>query len=245
MSSRVEHIGNATLYLGDCLEILPVLGPVDAVVTDPPYGLGKLFSGGGWARKSAFVQNNDRVWDEINPEAVYRLIDLQVPSIIWGGNNYELPPQRGWLVWEKDGAGTAFTLGHGELAWTNIKQPIRFFKHPRHKATGKHAPVHGTQKPVSLMKWCLNFLPKYAAYSQIVLDPFMGSGTTGVACAELGRKFIGIEIDPKYFDIACKRIEDAYKQGDLFVEPPAKAVQKSFEMSASQDTSTATEGEKG
>jgi site-specific DNA-methyltransferase (adenine-specific)/modification methylase len=80
---------------------------------------------------------------------------------------------------------------------------------------------HPTQKPIAVMEWCLSFLPD----CQTILDPFMGSGTTGVACAKLGRKFIGIEIEPRYFDIACKRIEDAYKQPDLFIEPPKKPEQ--------------------
>ena len=85
----------------------------------------------------------------------------------------------------------------------------------------KGAKQHPTQKPVKVMEWCLGFLPD----ARTILDPFMGSGTTGVACAKLGRKFIGIELEPEYFDIACKRIEDAYKQPDLFVEPPKKAEQ--------------------
>ena len=75
---------------------------------------------------------------------------------------------------------------------------------------------HPTQKPTAIMEWCLGFVPN----AQTILNPFMGSGTTGVACARLGRRFIGIEIEPRYFDIACRRIEDAYKQADLFVDAP-------------------------
>jgi len=88
---------------------------------------------------------------------------------------------------------------------------------------------HPTQKPIEVMCWCIERLPDGA---NTILDPFMGSGTTGVACAKLGRKFIGIEIEPKYFDIACRRIEAAYAQPDMFIVPPAKPVQASFEMAA-------------
>jgi DNA modification methylase len=83
------------------------------------------------------------------------------------------------------------------------------------------ARVHPTQKPVALMQWCLGFLPD----ARTILDPFMGSGTTGVACVKLGRRFIGIEIDESYFEIACKRIRDAYAQPDMFIEPAPKPVQ--------------------
>ena len=86
--------------------------------------------------------------------------------------------------------------------------------------------LHPTQKPVELMLWCLEFFQ----HSNTILDPFMGSGTTGVACARLGRRFIGIEIEPKYFDIACKRIEQAYRQPDLFIERPAKPVQEAMAL---------------
>ena len=108
----------------------------------------------------------------------------------------------------------------GELAWTSRDGALReFVRCP--KAMDKE---HPTQKPVALMRWCIEFFP----LAGTILDPFMGSGTTGVACAKLGRKFIGIEIEPKYFDIACKRIEEAYRQPDLFIEPPAKAMQETL-----------------
>ena len=100
-----------------------------------------------------------------------------------------------------------------ELAWTNLDKPARRFRELR---TPDGAKEHPTQKPRSLMKWCINHLPDT---SETILDPFMGSGTTGVACVELGRKFIGIEIDEKYFDIACERISRAERQGDLFRKP--------------------------
>lgn len=152
--------GSVRLYRADCLEILPTLDGVDAVVTDPPYGNKSKFQGGGWARKSEYIRDGAS-WDD-KPADVSHLIEMNLPTIIWGGNYFRLPPSRGWLVWEKDGAGTTFTLGHGELAWTNLDIPIRFFKHPRHKATGKHRPVHPTAKPLRLMEWCLSFVPDEA-----------------------------------------------------------------------------------
>ena len=122
-----------------------------------------------------------------------------------------LPPTFGYLVWDKKIDGLNF--GEVEFCWTNQKFAPRVFRYRAVAVDG--GKQHPTQKPVQLMKWCIGFLPD-TGYS--IFDPFMGSGTTGVACIKIGRKFIGIEREPKYFDIACRRIEDAYKQPDLFVE---------------------------
>lgn len=208
---RKEVIGDCTLYLGDCLEILPTLEKVDAVITDPPYGIAGIWKGGfghGWgkAKEKAEMRNS---WDS-KPADVGPLLSLGVPTIIWGGNYFPLPPNRSWLVWRKE-VNPTLTLGDAELAWTNLDKPIRVFDHPRNKLTGNNVPPHPTQKPVPLMEWCVKFIDV-----ETILDAFMGSGTTGVACANLGRKFIGIEIEPKYFDIACERITNAYRQERLF-----------------------------
>jgi len=105
-----------------------------------------------------------------------------------------------------------------ELAWTNIDQAVRMINYLWNGfQRAEPAPrEHPTQKPIGVMKWCIEFLPD----AQTILDPFMGSGTTGVAAVKLGRRFIGIEIEPKYFDIACRRISDALKQPDMFIEKP-------------------------
>ena len=124
-----------------------------------------------------------------------------------------------WLIWDK--GQEKFSLADFEIAWCSQNKASRRLVFPRSRALGD-GKEHPTQKPVAVMKWCLGFLPK----AQTILDPFMGSGTTGVACAKLGRKFIGIEIEPKYFDIACRRIEEAYKQPDMFIELPARAKQE-------------------
>ena len=217
--SRIEHIGDATLYLGDCLDILPTLGKVDAVVTDPPYGIAEKWKGGfstkhGWGKaKDESVIRNE--WDgrPLDRDALRIVLAAAREHIIWGGNYFELPPSRCWLVWNKPERG--FTLAEAELAWTNRDNVVRVFDCPRSEPDREHP----TQKPVALMSWCVQ------KTSGVVLDPFMGSGTTGVACAKLGRKFIGIEIHEPYFDIACRRIEEAYRQPRLFAEPRPKATQ--------------------
>ena len=220
---RVEQIGDATLYLGDCLEIMPTLPKVDAVVTYHPYGLGDKWLGGRAHTKTQwklFDGGENMGWDSSAcSEAIPLIVNASQTAIVWGGNYYDLPPKRGWLIWDK--VVRNFSSGHVEMAWTTLDQPIRAFNYARGELATE-GKSHPTQKPLPLMKWCLGFLPD----AETILDPFMGSGTTGVACAKLGRKFIGIELDPGYFDIACKRIEEAYKQPDLFIEPPKKPIQE-------------------
>jgi site-specific DNA-methyltransferase (adenine-specific) len=219
---RIEHLAEGmTLYLGDCREILPTLGRVDAVVTDPPYGIGyaaQPIVGKGKAHSN----HEKKSWDD-EPVDLGPIIALRVPTIIWGGNYYDLPRRRGWLSWYKPDAPPS--LSHFELAWTSIDRTSKQFCWSIAATNGERA-GHPTQKPVDLMKWCLGFLPD----ERTILDPFMGSGTTGVAAVKLGRKFIGIEIEPKYFDIACRRISDALKQPDLFIAPPKPAKQEALEI---------------
>ena len=195
---------------GDCLEVLKSLpsGSVDAVVTDPPYGIARVWKGGfgrGWARaQSQATQRN--AWDNKPPsqEVFEAVLSLGVPTAIWGGNYFTLPPSRGWLVWNKPERG--FTLSEAELAWTNRDMVMRVCD-CRRSDPGR---THPTQKPVKLMEWCLDKLR--VPEGGTVLDPFMGSGTTGVACVQTGRKFIGIEIDAGYCEIARKRIEEAERK---------------------------------
>lgn len=211
--SRIEQIGGATLYLGDCHDIIPSVGHIDAVVTDPPYGIGINKSN----RLSVSKGHGNESWDDQAADLTW-LIPLGVPSIIWGGNYFDLPPTRAPLVWDKNNAGRDFA--DFEMAWTNLDMVARrIVFRPMNMDGGKE---HPTQKPIDVMKWCLGHLPLEA---RIVLDPFMGSGSTGVACAKVGREFIGIERESKYFDIACRRIEDAYRQPDIFIAAPAKPAQ--------------------
>ena len=207
---RVEQIGDCTLYLADCMDILPTLGKVDAVVTDPPYGIGITKSN----RLSVSRGMGGKSWDDEAPDLSF-LPD--VPSIIWGGNYFDLPPTRAPLVWDKNNAGRDFA--DFEMAWSNLDMVARrIVLRPMNMDGGK---VHPTQKPIAVMEWCLSFLPD----SELIADPFMGSGTTGVACVNLGRKFIGIEKEPEYFDIACQRIQDAVNQPQLFSEQAPEPVQ--------------------
>ena len=219
---RVEHIGDATLYLGDCREILPTLGKVDAVVTDPPYGIARLWSGEQRGKNgTSRLWTGDNDWDrQTAPDEVAAARALAPKSIIWGGNYYDLPPSRGYLVWDKM---QEFSNADSELAWCSWDQTPRTFRYARAQLASE-GKEHPTQKPAPLMEWCLGFLPE----ARTILDPFMGSGTTGVACARLGRTLIGIEREPTYFDIACRRIEEAYKQPRLFDEPPPKPQQGSI-----------------
>lgn len=216
------EIGDCKLALGDCREILPTLGRVDAVVTDPPYGIGKdgqkKTTGGHGGRKAYDFLG----WDSERPDpSIFELIlSAGNQHVIWGGNYFAdlFPPTGKWLVWDK---GQRINQSDGELAWTSKQGALRIFDLNRVSLMTDGA-VHPTQKPVEIMRWSILQLENPAT----ILDPFMGSGTTGVACAKLGRKFIGIELEPKYFDIACKRIEDAYKQPDFFIEPPKPAKQE-------------------
>jgi DNA modification methylase len=209
---RVETIGDATLYLGDCLEILPMLGKVDAVVTDPPYGINaardRHSEQWGWKDYPAGG------WDKERPtREVFDCLNYAAPIVvIWGGNYFaDLLPAKGkWLIWDK--GQTDFSLADAELAWTSLDGATRRIVYPRARAM-QDGKEHPTQKALRVMEWTID---QAASDAQTILDPFMGSGTTGVACANLGRRFIGIEIEPKYFDIACRRIADAYKQPRLF-----------------------------
>ncbi len=190
-----------------------MLGKVDAVVTDPPYGIGEH---GGACRtrgKPGYSKHENLGWDNERPDAATfdALLASSDEQIIWGGNYFAdlLPPTMGWLYWRKLMGGD---FADGELAWTSRNRALReFIKCP--KGMDKE---HPCEKPVPLMRWCLDFLPD----AQIILDPFMGTGTTGVAAIQNGRSFIGIEREPAFFDVACRRIREANGDdaGPLFGE---------------------------
>jgi DNA modification methylase len=239
---REVRIGDAVLYQGDCLEIMPLIGKVDAVVTDPPYGISrdKGFGSGGYGKglkKRRHVKKYVGGWDASRPCcAVFNFItEISISQIIWGGQFFagSLPENGKWLIWDK--LQTMPSYGDAELAWTSLSgAAVKKFTLGINGVIARgETGLHPTQKPVALMEWCLGFLPD----AKTILDPFAGSDTTGVACAKLGRKFIGIELDSDYFNIACKRIEDAYKQADLFIEPPkaAPATQVGFDLTPSTE----------
>lgn len=213
-------IGNAELWHGDCREVLPLLPRFAAVVTDPPFGLGEKMQGGTWATKPAFKEMPE--WDSEAPslEFLMFIASMAPIAVMWGGNYFGLPASRGWLVWDK--ANAVPTMADVELVWTNLDRPAKRFR----GTVGRVEFGHPTQKPLDLMLWTI----EQAGNPSSVLDPYMGSGTTGVACAELGRAFTGIERERKYFDIACERIARAQAQGKLFnTEPPQAAEQMQIE----------------
>ena len=224
---KEERIGGQRLILGDCLEVMPLLGRFDAVVTDPPYGINmdRGARGGGYDGFGNGVKRKPKEyaggWDSQRPDPriFTAFLEAAEKHIIWGGNYFtDLVPVSGkWLFWDK--CQTMPSFSDGEMAWTTL--PGDSVKQFTYNGSGLHAKekarFHPTQKPVALMEWCLGFLPA----AQTILDPFMGSGTTLVACQRLGRQGTGIELDPEYFDIACRRVDEATRQPDMFVQTPA------------------------
>lgn len=214
--TRKEVIGNATLYLGDCRDILPTLPKVDAVITDPPYGIGEAAGKNKSRGKLAVAKDfGDDSWDDepISDDLIRMVREAGKWAVIFGGNYYAMPPAKCWLVWDKENGESDFA--DCELAWTNLPKAVRRIRYMWNgmlRANGEPRGDHPTQKPVGVMAWAINHVP---APNGLILDPFMGSGTTGVAAMNLQRQFIGIEREPKYFDIACRRIEDAQRQGRL------------------------------
>jgi site-specific DNA-methyltransferase (adenine-specific) len=228
---RKEVIGNATLYLADCLTVAADVAHADAVITDPPYGInvntdrtgrrGKLMSHGATPTEltTAYkpIAGDDRPFDPA-PWLGFPI------AILWGANHYchKLPGKPHWLVWDKREGTTPDDNADCELAWSNIKGPARMYRHlwrgmarrgEENISAGKSAwRLHPAQKPVALMGWCI----AQAGNPQTILDPYMGSGTTGVAAVRLGLNFIGVELDPDYFDVACERIAAELNQERLF-----------------------------
>jgi len=205
------------LYLGDCLEILTTLadGGVDAVITDPPYGVKVKFGDCKFGRRGArVVHHNAPIYGDDKPFDPSPFLDYPV-VIFSGANNFasRLPDSRGWIYWDKRPGMKRNDFGDGELIWTNQDKVIRKFIHTwngvmRQSQNGdKH--FHPTEKPIALMTYLIT---EYTNEGDTILDPFMGSGTTGVACVQTGRNFIGIEIEPKYYEIAEKRIAEAQLQ---------------------------------
>jgi site-specific DNA-methyltransferase (adenine-specific) len=223
---REERIGDCRLILGDCTEIMPGLGRFDACVTDPPYGIAlntdnRRFSGGHIAsisKRGSGVGTGDGkpILNDSTPFDPSPILPMATAHIVWGWNNYpDKLPAGACLVWIKrnDEAFGSF-LSDAETAWMSKGHGVYCRRDLSNNGIASQR-QHPTQKPVGLMVWCLGFLPK----AETILDPFMGSGTTGVACVQLGRKFTGIELDPEYFDIACRRIDEATRQPRLDLGP--------------------------
>lgn len=249
---RVETIGRATLYLGDCRDILPTIARPDAIVSDPPYGqrlntnvTGKSVTGRapGSGRPYAIHDKRRKAAGAIHstgvaqqfPQGIHgddqpfdpaMILGAADRVLLWGAHKFgdRLPKGR-WLAWDKVPTGKIRDQGDGEMAWTNVSPdaPLRIYRllwdgvcvgsAARHEVTAGSQRVHPTQKPYALMAWCMQFVD--LERGSVVCDPYMGAGSTGLAALAAGHEFIGMEIEPQYFDIACRRIEDAQRQGRL------------------------------
>lgn len=208
--TRVEHIGRAKLYLGDCRDILESLCPIEAIITDPPYGTGWVRGGGRVGEFNASHEKPD--WDVFTTDWLGMGNPLYVAAFCAPSFLDKLVPD--------------FNTPHiGRYRKTNVRPGGREHEfivatHPWECSLWEVVAYNGdnenhpTEKPLSVMRWCIANAP----YAYSIVDPFMGSGTTGVAAVQMGRNFIGIERESNYFDIACKRIDDAQRQGDFFVE---------------------------
>lgn len=211
-----ETIGRAVLYHADCRDVLPTLERFACVITDPPYGIGYPAHPTMYRRMAG---HEGEQWDAEPITNIDDVIAKGEHAIVWGGNHYALPPSRCWLVWHKPDGPQSFA--RVELAWSNLDKLAGYFKHTI-SATNHERCGHPTQKPLALMAWCI----AKAGTPRTILDPFMGSGTTGVAAVRMGCSFTGIECRRDYFELACERIEHAQRQAPLFENLPPPSIEQ-------------------
>lgn len=225
-------IGDATLYCGDCRDVLPLIGKIDAVITDPPYGLGERKGTISKERNRnnylSFDDSRDAIEHEIVPRFLAALSIAKRGIITPGGKCFSFypapvdigmafqPATSSMTHWGRATCQPIFYYGKDPMAGKTIR-PIHYQLTEAPEKNG-----HPCPKPIGFMRWMVD---RGSMDGEIVLDPFMGSGTTGVAAIQLGRKFIGIERDERYFEIACRRIEQAVAQGQLFAPEPMKQEQ--------------------
>lgn len=233
MAFEEVTIGDARLILGDCREVMQSI-KADAIISDPPYGIGYVHGGGGKLCQHTNKKPIHGDDEQFDPTHMIEMCAAQnstggaggkFPIVLWGANNFShlLPPGQ-WLVWDKAcGAGPHSSFADTEFAWTTRKTPRSIFHHmwmgllrAGEDSTNTSKRAHPSQKPVELMLWCIE--TARIGLGKTILDPYMGSGSTGVAAVRTGRKFIGVEIDREYFDIACKRISDEQAQFKMFSE---------------------------
>ena len=219
LMTEVVTMGNATLYRGDCLDVLatfPECFRVGLVLTDPPFGVGNFVQVTG--RKMGRGKNVGQAvtWNDSGPapEFFAHIKRIAKHRIIWGANFFNCFEEKGGaIVWDK--AQQMPNFSKADIASCTHFQKTEIVRIPWTNFTvaRQSQSDHPCERPVALYEWCLGYIPDSAG---TVLDPYMGSGSTGVACMNVGRKFIGIEIERKYFDIACERISQAQKQQRLF-----------------------------
>ncbi len=197
MKPYYDHAG-ITIYHGDCRQILPHLTRADLILTDPPYGIGFAAQPTTGQRRAG---NGPETWDNAVIPNLEKIIDVATVQVVWGGNYYNLPPSRGWLVWFKPDAPPS--MASLELAWTNQDQNARLISHSI-AATNQERVGHKTQKPLRVMRWSIEQVK--IKPNGLIVDPFMGSGTTLRAAKDLGHRAIGIEIEERYCEIAANRL---------------------------------------
>lgn len=236
-------IGNATLYLADCMDVLPLLPRVDAVITDPPYGIGYVHGGGGKGTTPYLIANKAKTKAAGHCRAIYGDDEPFDPSpflfadfvMMFGADHFRarLPDGGTFIAWDKScGVGPQDSFADAEFAWCSARikrNVVRYlWKGVVSEKAGEEGGLryHPTMKPQGLMRWCV----EQAGDASVIFDPFMGSGSTGVAAVRMGKKFIGCEIDEKHFAVACRRIEDAQRMTDMF----GHDVRDAYEMTEQQ-----------
>lgn len=227
---RIETIGNATLYLGDCRDVVRRLGHMEACITDPPYGIRNRSQQRVEPRKMKGISVIEHEWPEIHGDDApfdpsWMLTEFRFPALVlWGANYYaeRLPPSSAWIVWDKRRDVASDDNADCEMAWTNLSGPARIFRHlwkgvcrEGEENIGKAgAKLHPHQKPVALADYCITRCR--LSEGARIFDPYMGSASIGLAAIRRGLHYVGCEIDPGYFDIACRRLEDAQRQARMF-----------------------------
>jgi site-specific DNA-methyltransferase (adenine-specific)/modification methylase len=203
-----------TLYCADCRDVLPTIAPgsVDLVLTDPPYGVAERTDRASKGRAVlAPCYDFPPVFGDDEPFDPSRLLRFG-RVMLFGANHFadRLPPSASWIVWDKRDGIPSNDNADCELIWSNAGGPARLYRHTWNgmiKASERdERRVHPTQKPVALMRWILD---KWSKPGDLILDPYMGSGPIARACADLGRRYIGIEIEERYCEIAAKRLSQA------------------------------------
>ena len=226
-----QQIGNATLYCGDNMAIREHLAG-DALISDPPYGIDLHGMSSTYSERwkmDTCRRNRLREKDYYLIHGDDRPFDpapwLEFDKVIlWGGNHFcsRLPDARNWLVWDKREGTASDNQADCEIAWSNLPGPARLYSQlwrgmcrRGEENISRQGRVHPTQKPIALMMWCIEQCRLDP--DSVIVDPYMGSGTTGIAALRLGHRFVGVEIDQAHFDTACRRIEDEQRQGRLAI----------------------------
>jgi len=231
---------NVTLYLADCYDVIELIGRVDALISDPPYGInyvrGKRPRRSGWHRGGGADRHAGiKIIGDNYPFDPAPFVDLANDVILWGADHFypRLPACGRFLAWNKLGnrLNGWDSFCDVEFAWHSAEGAARIFNWQWKGIVGnKHGENnsvrdHPTQKPIALMRWCIS---QCSGPAKMILDPFMGAGTTGVAAVQLGRGFIGVEIEERYFKVALQRIGEARRQDDLFFKLDHAGVQQTL-----------------